>query len=269
VRVQVGDVRLYFDVEGTDHAHPAVLVPGGPGQSHRHHKVTPPIPQGRVVHYDHRGTGRSDASDRDHWNLATWTADLAGLCSALEIERPVILGTSFGAIVALAFAQTYPEIPSKLILVSGLARFMPEEILATFERLGGLQARRVAERANAEASVDSLLEYERVCAPLYTHTPLSDEQMHAFDGEPYNVELFVHWLRGEAKTLDLRPGLPSVRCPTLVLAGADDPIAPAAASREIASGISDAQLHVFDDCGHNPLHDARNEAMAVVDAFLN
>ena len=270
MRVQVGDVRLFFDVEGPDGLPTAILVAGGPGQSHRHHKVTPPFPDGtaRIVHYDHRGTGRSDQSDREHWNLDTWADDLAGLCDALEIERPIVLGTSFGAIVALAFAEKYPDRLSKLILVSGLARFLRDEIRETFVRLGGTEAGRVAERANREGTIEAFTEYQRVCAPLYTRTPMRAEQVAAFDREPYNFELFVHWLRGEARTLDLRPGLASVRCPTLVLAGADDPIAPAAASREIAAGIADATLRVYENCGHNPLHDARDAALADVAAFL-
>ena len=51
----------------------------------------------QVVYLDVRGAGRSDRSTPEHWNLDTWADDLVGFCEALEIARPVVLGTAFGA----------------------------------------------------------------------------------------------------------------------------------------------------------------------------
>jgi proline iminopeptidase len=281
VRVQVNDVRLFFDADGrkfvlagdgTRTLPTVVLVPGGPGQSHLHHKVTPPIPTGaaHVLHYDHRGTGQSDASDPDHWNLETWASDLAALCDALELDRPIILGTSFGAIVALKFAQEYPGRLSKLILVSGVARFVRSDMLAVFERLGGTRARQVADAFYTDPSRDTAADFQRVCSPLYTRTPVDSEGVKAISTERFNMKLFTHWANGEAQTMDLRPKLSSVGCPTLVLAGKDDPAAPTEASREIAAGITRdlVTFRIFANCGHNPLHDARHEALAVVGDFI-
>jgi proline iminopeptidase len=281
MRVRVGGVRLYFDAEGPKRVirghklidlPTAILVPGGPGQSHLHHKVTTPLPDevAHVVHYDHRGTGQSDQSDIAHWNLDTWCADLAGLIDALEIEQPIVLGTSFGAIVALKFAQDYPDRLSKLILVSGVARFVRSEMLDVFERLGGEEARRVAEAFYANPSRETGAAFQRVCSPLYTRTPTNSERFEVMKSDPFNGELFMHWANGEARSLDLRPKLSDIRCPTLILAGEDDPAAPAAASREIAKGISDelVTLRVFENCGHNPLHDSREDALDAIRAFV-
>lgn len=274
-------MSLFFDTDGpqyvlgetsVDLLPTAVLVPGGPGQSHLHHKVTPPLPEGlvHVVHYDHRGTGQSDESTPDKWNLDTWSSDLAGLCDALDIRHPVVLGTSFGAIVALRFAQMYPDRPSKLILVSGVARFVREEMLDVFDRLGGAEARRIADEFYRDPSRDTAAEFQRVCSPLYTRTPADEERIRPMLGEPLNMTLIMHWARGEARTLDLRADLAAVRCPTLILAGLDDPAAPSSASREIADGIAGnlVTLKVFEHCGHNPLHDARAQALEVVESFL-
>lgn len=49
---------------------------------------------------------------------------------------------------------------------------------------------------------------------------------------------------------DLRPGLPAVACPTLVIGGLADQLTPPECAREIAAAISDAQLHLLPDCGH-------------------
>lgn len=281
MRVRVGDVSLFFDTDGpqfvigensADLLPTAVLVPGGPGQSHLHHKVTPPLPEGLVhaIHYDHRGTGQSDESTPEKWNLDRWASDLAGLCAALDIRRPIVLGTSFGAIVALRFAQMYPDRASKLILVSGVARFVRDEMLDVFERLGGAEARRIADEFYARPSGETAAEFQRMCSPLYTRTPLDDQAIRPMRGEPLNMKLIMHWARGEARTMDLRGDLAAVRCPTLILAGLDDPAAPASASREIADGIATnlVTFKVFEHCGHNPLHDARSQALEVIESFL-
>jgi len=49
---------------------------------------------------------------------------------------------------------------------------------------------------------------------------------------------------------DLRPRLPAVACPTLVLGGLDDQLTPPDCSREMAAAIPGAQLHLLPDCGH-------------------
>ena len=49
---------------------------------------------------------------------------------------------------------------------------------------------------------------------------------------------------------DCRPLLPAIRCPTLVVGGAQDQIAPPALQTEIATDIQDAQLAILDPCGH-------------------
>jgi pimeloyl-ACP methyl ester carboxylesterase len=149
MRVSIGDVTLYVDVDG------AALVPdghsmrerptlvmlhGGPGLDHTPFKqpIFSPLKEvAQVVYYDHRGKGRSDRSSPDKWNLDTWADDVVALCSALGIERPVVFGGSFGGFVALNYALRHPEHPAKLILSSTAAHLDVERSTAMFERLGG------------------------------------------------------------------------------------------------------------------------------------
>ncbi|WP_437990404.1 alpha/beta fold hydrolase [Sorangium sp. So ce145] len=155
MRVQTGDVRLFFDVEGAKlvpegpamRERPTViLLHGGPGSDH-----TEFVPFGsalaevaQVVYLDHRGCGRSDRSGPERWNLETWADDVRAFCDALGIERPVVLGNSFGGVVAQAYAARYPDHPGKLILTSTTAKLRLDRMLHVFERLGGAQAADVA-----------------------------------------------------------------------------------------------------------------------------
>src|SRR5258708_6332539 len=133
MRVQVGDVRLFFDVEGTKlrpdgpgmrEVPTLLLLHGGPGSDHSPYKpafaaLTDVI---QVVYLDHRGAGRSDRGSPERWNLAQWADDVKAFCDVLEIQNPIVLGISFGGFVAMAYATRYPDHPGKLILIGTKAR---------------------------------------------------------------------------------------------------------------------------------------------------
>jgi len=277
MRVPVRDVTLYFDVEGPEFdvdetlvqpRRQAVLLPGGPGQSHLHHRHHPPVPPtlAQLIHLEHRGTGRSDPSDKSKWNLETWAADVAAFIEVLELDRPILAGSSFGAIVALATAARFPDHISALILASPVARFDARASVAVFERLGGSAARDAAAAFFANPNLENAIQYNETCGPLYVRNPAFDTSHSDFD--PLNGRLAMHWSAGEAKRLDLRPELSSVRVPTLIAAGVDDPMCPVSLAEEVATGITGARLAIFKDAGHLPAHDSPVEYSTVVEDFL-
>jgi len=146
VRVAVGDTHLYFDVEGmglvpdgpTMRERPVVVcLHGGPGFDHSMVKtaLAPLADVAQLVFPDHRGQGRSDPSEPARWNLDTWIDDLRDFCEALGLERPIILGQSFGGIVAMGAAIRYPDLPAKLIVSSSIAKFRLDRSLPMFEKL--------------------------------------------------------------------------------------------------------------------------------------
>ena len=126
MHVSVNGVRLFFDVEG------AKLVPdgpimrekpvllmlhGGPGADHSIYRpaYSALADIAQIVYLDHRGNGRSEDGPRESWNLAQWGDDVRAFCDALGIVDPIVLGASFGGMVALAYATRHPAHPSKLV----------------------------------------------------------------------------------------------------------------------------------------------------------
>jgi pimeloyl-ACP methyl ester carboxylesterase len=153
VRVDIGNgVRLFIDVVGAGlEATPDAMVPkptlmllhGGPGFDHS--SFRPYFDRfadtHQVVYVDQRGHGRSDQrDDPSGWDLDTWADDVVRLSDALEIERPVVLGTSFGGFVAIRYAARHPGHASKLILSSTLAHLDLDLIESRFEDRGGPEA---------------------------------------------------------------------------------------------------------------------------------
>lgn len=92
-------------------------------------------PAFRVISIDLRGRGLSDQPQA--YGLADHAADIVGLLDALQVEKAVIGGHSFGALLTLQLAKQIPERCEKLILLDGAAR-MHEN---TKEMLGPALAR--------------------------------------------------------------------------------------------------------------------------------
>jgi proline iminopeptidase len=276
MKITLGDVRLFFDVDGakiaaTDDGFAerptAVLLHAGPGADHSLYKDTigPPLAEvAQVVYLDQRGDGRSDRSDASRWNLETWTEDLRAFLDELEIERPVLLGSSVGALVALMFASRYPERPASLVLTSAVARPVHARSIAVFDRLGGAEAGEVAARYFGDPNDIGFAEYMRACVPLYTRSGLDPEVIARMQMNP---EATQHWDRYETQRVDLRAEVAAIRCPVLLLAGEDDPAFPLAGAEELAAALPESLLDFrrYPNAGHGVFRDAPHAIDEVVE----
>jgi proline iminopeptidase len=275
MKVLVNGVRLFFDVEGARLVPdgPAlrekptlILLHGGPGMDHSSYK--PRFSQladiAQVVFLDHRGNGRSDPGSRETWTLAQWGDDVRAFCEALGIERPIVLGASFGGMVALAYATRHPAHPLKLILVSTEAAGSTHlaERVALFDRLGGPEAGGQVDAAMLQAWI-------RVAFPVYTRTPRDPAAVQRAILRP-EVNLWFTRPGGEGRTFDFFPMLQRVACPTLVLGGEEDPMIPIICQEDIAAALPAhlVRFERFPGCGHGVVHDAPERAMAVRRDFI-
>jgi len=279
VRVEVEPgVRLFFDVVGsglapTDDAMvpkpTLLLLHGGPGFDHSGFRpyFDRFADTHQVVYLDQRGQGRSDGHDDPAaWTFDTWADDVVRFCDALAIERPAVLGTSFGGFVAMHYAARHPGHASRLVLSSTQARRHLESSAARFGALGGPEARDCYLRVFAGTPrVDDWIEYASRCLPLYNRTPSSFGAARTI----MNFEM-VQASTGWFPTYDLRADLGEVRAPTLVLAGEDDPMTPVEASEEIVALLTSAPVRFerFADCGHGTYRDQPERTEAFLRDFL-
>jgi pimeloyl-ACP methyl ester carboxylesterase len=281
MKVSIGDVSLWFDVlnagllpEGPVMREKPVLLAlhGGPGFDHSDFKgvLEPLCDLVQVVMYDHRGNGRSDDGDTALWNLDQWGDDVDAFCRALGIERPFVLGWSFGGMVAQAFAARHPDRLAGLVLLSTAPRISFDQFGPAFERLGGPEAREAARRFLREADMDAEEDFMRHCMPLYT---VRRDLLHLKYGETRPVvrpEVTRHFFTDEAWRMDLRPGLADVVCPVLILNGVDDPITPPECSAELEAGLVQAPVrHVTGQLSsHDVPEDEPELFVATVRDFL-
>lgn len=120
----VGDGnRVYWETCGNPHGKPAVVLHGGPGSgcSAWHRRLFDPTAY-RVVLFDQRGCGRStphaSAPDTDLASntTANLIADIELLRQHLNIDQWLVLGGSWGSVLALAYAERYPERVTEMVL---------------------------------------------------------------------------------------------------------------------------------------------------------
>ena len=279
MRVRVGDVMLFFDVEGAKlvpdgdrmRERPTLLMlHGGPGFDHSSFKpaFTPLADVAQLVYLDHRGNGRSDKSSKEHWNLERWGDDVRAFCDVLGIEKPIVLGVSFGGMVAMSYATRHPEHPGRLILASTTARTRLDRVVAAFARIGGPEAGEAARRYWEAPGPETLPDYARLCFPLYSRSPRDPD---ANARTVWGFDVMFHFGGGQDQTFDLLPDLGKVQCPTLVLAGEQDPVTPMGDSEDIVAALPShlTRFERFADAGHGVWRDQPEPAFRSIRAFLH
>ena len=276
MRVQVRDVRLYFDVVGAGlvangpamRERPVLIcLHGGPGFDHTTLKdvLSPLADVAQLVFVDQRGNGRSDRSTPEYWNLDTWIDDIPAFCERSSSsgrccsDNPLAVSSPSGSL------RVYPELSAKLIVSSGAARIRMDRALAMFARLGGAKARAAAERNFTSPSVETRGEYLRVCVPLYNPSPPDPNVLRRV---VQHDDIGIHFSTDEIHRFDLRPELAAIRAPTLTLGGELNPITTAEDVCELAAAIPDARLEMLGDAGHGVFRERPAETLALIREFI-
>jgi proline iminopeptidase len=286
MHVSVNGVRLFFDVEG------AKLVPdgpvmrekpvllmlhGGPGFDHSLYRpaYSALADVAQIVYLDHRGNGRSEDGPRETWNLVQWGDDVRAFCDALGIIDPIVLGASFGGMVALAYATRHPSHLSKLILISTAAagdEYL-ERRVELFERFGGPEVGALARRRLLEEQGHpdqaSVAAWVRLAMPHYTRIPRDPDMGRRAVNRPEVLQWFTR-PGGESHSYNFFPDLDRIQCPTLVLGGEDDPIHPIESQADIAAALPPhlVRFERFADCRHACIQDAPERTLAAIRRFI-
>jgi proline iminopeptidase len=251
---------------------PVVVLHGGPGADHGY--LLPgfdTLALGReLVYYDQRGGGRSPVARDVPVGWREHVADLEALRQLWALARLVILGYSWGGLLAQLYATEHPDRVERLALVCPAPswRAARDEFERRFAERGlapDLVAERLALRESGLRERDPRT-YERRLFELAV-VPYFYDRAKARDLTPFRV---VGRTQQEVwrslNDYDLRPALRRLRVPAFVLHGEDDPI-PSEASRETAALLG-AEFHALDRCGHCPHVERLEDFRRLLEAFL-
>jgi 3-oxoadipate enol-lactonase len=185
-----------------------------------------------VLTYDARGHGESD-KPAGPYSTALFARDLAQLLDHFDWPSAVVAGASMGGCVALDFAAAYPERAAGLGLIDTTAWYGPEARQQWGER---------AKRAQ-DAGLGTLVGFqiERWFGEAFrkAHPGVVQRAVDTFlrnDVDAYAASCAM------LGACDLRPALPRVKAPTVVLVGEEDYATPVAMAEALERGIVGARL---------------------------
>jgi proline iminopeptidase len=267
---QVRGVQLFDRRTGS--GSPVVVLHGGPGA---HHDYLLPgfdaLATGReLIYYDQRGGGRSPVSRETPVGWKEQVADLEELRRQWGLDRLIIAGYSWGGLLALLYAVTFPQNVSRLALIAPAPAW--REARQEFERrfqernlAPALQEARAALRQSGLRERDpaqyAQRQFELSVAP-YFFDPANAAKLTPFRVTGRTQQEV--W--ASLEDYDLRPQLERLNLPVLVLQGENDVI-PLEATRTVAQ-LTGAELHLLPRCGHVPYVEAFDEFVRLVDGFL-
>lgn len=246
---------------------PVVVLHGGPGA---HHDYLLPAfsrlaDEYRLCFYDQRGGGRSrvprpyEITWRDH------VADLELLRETWGLDHLVLIGYSWGGLLALLYAAEHPERAQALVLLAPAAGWgdYPRRFKEELQR-----------RWRAELEASGLRDrgadaYRRRRFDLSVAGYYRDPR-DALDSAPFAVQMQAQqatWasLRGHGSELQRR--LRTLTVPTLILHGRYDPI-PLEWAEELAKIVTTARLEVLENSGHVPYVEEADRTFAQIRRFL-
>lgn len=224
--------------------------------------VAPLSPRYRIIRCDLRGQlltpGPFARSFEEH------AEDVVDMLDELQIERAHVLGVSYGGEVAMTMAALHPARVERLIVVSAT------DYTTDWMRRDAGEGRELAERAARGEGTGSEL-FRRVAAATWSKAWLAKQPADFLERRALQVDAFpppyfegLAALLGLLETLDLRPLLPAITAPALVLAGENDRVFPLEHMRAIAAAIPGAQLEVVPDTGHGLLMERADRVLAAL-----
>ena len=274
--MDLGDVVVQTRIVGpVDAAATLIAIHGGPGLSLEAMSVFELLagPERRVVSYDQRGAGRSTVPDDLDYSLDAHVADLEAIRDALDVGSVQLVGQSWGGAIATAYAATYPDRVSALVLV-GAVPLDRSEYLAGQDRF---QAR-VAELQQLGIIADDIPRIEhgsceaafRTVLPAYLDDPSSDTEVTVTSCNAETSRATYDAFITDETVADYGDNLAAFGSPALVLAGEHDVYGPGWVARHqelLADAPTDVVL--IPDAGHLITTEQPDETLSATTAFLD
>lgn len=188
----------------------------------------------------------------------------------MGIERPIVVGTSFGGFVSLSYATQYPDHPAGLVLISTAAKVDFEQVYRAFERLGGPDIAKIAKEYWEAPTDEGRALYRDRCVPLYQQNPSASSDWLSRILWRNETALHFNGPHAEHGQMDFREELDRISCPVLLMVGEEDPITPPVFSDVIAARVFENLMtyHRFEDCGHGVVGDKPDEALCALRNFI-
>jgi 3-oxoadipate enol-lactonase len=265
---RINGVRIWY--QETGEGEPVIQIHGA-GFGHFNFATATPILSRsfRCIDFDMRGYGESERPFQNY-SMEVWADDVAGLMDYLSLDSAHIHGTSMGGMVAQQFAAKYPNRTRRLVINCSAAKLDYAGVL-TFR--GWID---IADRFGVGSRTLAELIAMQALSRRYLDGPdgrRAVDMIQDILGKCNRVDVFKRACQAMID-MDLRPLLPKITAPTLVIGGDEDIMTPwqqgesGGGQDYIAQHIKGAKKHVIKGSNHSTLFDGTEENCRVVAAFF-
>jgi len=281
--IPVGNAELYSREvgQGTE----IIVLHGGPDFDHSY--LVPDLDRlsdsFHLIYYDQRGRGRSaDRVQPEEVTLASEIADIEKVRQYFHLDSVVLLGHSWGTVLALEYALRYPERVSRMILMNpapaSTADYKQLRTEWLEKRPEDMEQRKTisASAAYKEGDPDAVTAYYRIHFKAALARREDYEMIIARLRASFTKEGILKSRAIEARLMndtwsspdyDLLPKLKSLRIPALVISG-DHEFIPAATAEHITQAVPNAHMVTLKDCGHFSYLECPAAVREQIDAFF-
>ena len=258
-RIPFRGFETWYRDFGPEGGVPLLCLHGGPGSTHHYFEPLEQLGR-RVVLYDQLGCGSSDRpDDPDLWTLELFLDELGTVRDALRLDRIHLLGTSWGAMLALEYVLGKP---------GGLVSLTLNAPPTAAQTWAAEATRLRAPLAEDESIAEEEFWRRHVCR-LDPWPDCVERGRQEKGKQPY----LVMWGRqewsptGNLRSWDVRPRLSEVDLPTLITSGRYDCCTPALAE-EAHRLIPGSEWVLFEESSHTAFVEEPERYRAVLGDFL-
>lgn len=266
---------------GTADDYPALLIlHGGPGGGHDYLSNLASLASNsqKVIFYDQLGCGKSDQpNDPTRWEISRFVKELATIRGSLNLHKVILLGQSWGGMLAIEYLLTDPEGVSGLILSNSLssASIFAAEILRLKNQLpASILNTLIESEAKGDINNDR---YESAvkafyCRHILRMDPMPDQVWKALNSENQSYQVmwgsnefnFTGNLRYWERTNDLH----QIQMPTLIISGEFDESTPAV-NQVMHKALRNSKWITMPGCSHLPNLENPDHYIGHISEFLD
>ena len=262
---------------------PLLCLHGGPGAGWHHLETYQELAEGRrVVFYDQLGCGNSAVAEphgTDLWTTELYVEEVDVVREALGLERVVVLGQSWGGMLALAYALTQPDgleglvvqsspgsVPAWMVEVQRLRSELPVDVQAVLEQ------HEAAGTTDDPAYVDAAMVFyhRHVCRT----DPWPDWLDRCFEVLEANPEVY-HAMNGPSefhvigtiRDFDIESRLGEIAVPTLLVSGRHDEVTPAIVER-VHQRLPRSEWVLLEESSHMAQAEQPEQTLGAIRDFL-
>lgn len=236
----------------------------------------------RMVFSDLRGHGRSTKGEASY-SISTLGSDLLSVMDQVGLEEAVVVGHSVGGQVALQLCHDRPELMGSrikgLVLVNTSHGPFTETLIAggVVARVERLTRRPLDALGKQHARIERLRRLVRPSDALFWGVAVAGFGQHP---SPKHIDFTYDMLASTPvdvildlvksyRDFDMSETLGDIVVPALVIGGTHDRLTLPKASHHLAAHLPQADLHIFDGCGHMSMLERHDEFNRLLTSFLD